>query len=91
MELWVVVLLLVLRRWVDVGVGLRVLLPCHVVGVGSPSLLVVGRVMSNIMEGVNGLVVISMVSRWRHGPGNVCLAQVYMLMVPQSIWTHSLI
>lgn len=76
MELWVVVLLLVLMRWVHIGVGLRVLLPCHVVGVGSPSLLVVGGVVSSIMERVNGLVVISVVSRWRHGPGHVCLAQV---------------
>lgn len=86
-ELWVVVLLLVLMRWVHVGVGLGVLLTCHVVGVSSPSLLVVGGVVSSIMKGVNGLVVKSVVSRWRHGP-HVCLAQVLMLIVPQAIWTH---
>lgn len=62
MELGVVVMLLVLVRWVHVGVGLRVLLAWHVVGVSSPSLLVVSRVMSRIVEGVNGLVVIRVLS-----------------------------
>lgn len=86
MELRVVVLLLVLMRWVHVGVGLGVLLAWHVVGVGSPSLLLIGGVASRIVEGVNGLVVIWVVSRRRHGSGHVCLAVVWM--VPHAIWTH---
>lgn len=86
MKLRVVVLLLVLVRWVHVGVGLRVLLAWHVVGVGSTSLLVVGGVVSRIVEGVYGLVVIRVVSRWR--PGHVCLAVVWMWMVPHAIRTH---
>lgn len=89
MGLGVVVLLLVLMRWVHVGVGLRVLLAWHVVGVGSPSLLVVGGLVSRIVEGVIGLVVIRVVSRRRHGPGHVCLAVVWM--VPHAIWTHDFI
>lgn len=73
-----VVLLLVLMSWVHVGVRLRVLLAWCVVGVGSPSLLVVGGVLSRVVEGVNGLVVIRVVSRGRHGPGHVSLAVVWM-------------
>lgn len=88
MELGVVVLLLVLMRWVHVGVGLRVLLAWHVIGVGSPSLLVVGGVVSRTVERVNGLVLIRVVSRRWHGPGHVCLAVVWMWMVPHAIWTH---
>lgn len=83
MELGVVVLLLVLMRCVHVGVGLGVLLAWHVVGVGSPSLLVVCGVVRRIVEGVNGLVVIRVVSRGRHGPGHVGLAVVWM--VPHTI------
>lgn len=86
--LWEVVLLLVLMRWVHVGVGLRVLLAWRVVGVGSPSLLVIGGVLSRIVEGVNSLVVIRVVSRGRHGPGHVRLAVVWMWMVPHAIWSH---
>lgn len=87
--LGVVVLLLVLVRWVHVGVGLRVLLARHVVGVGSPSLLVVGGVVSSIVEGVSSLVVVRVVSRGRHGPGHVGLAVVWMWRVPHTVWTHS--
>lgn len=76
MELWVVVLLLILMRWVHVEVGLRVLLTSHVVGISSPSLLLVCGVVNSITEGANGLVVVSVVSRWRHGPIHVCLVQV---------------
>lgn len=68
---------LVLMRWVNVRVSLRVL-SWHVVRVASPSLLVVGGVMSRIVEGVDGLVLISLKSRRRHGPGYVCLAEVGM-------------
>lgn len=82
----VVVLLLILMGWVNVGVGMRVLLAWHVVGVSSRSLLVVGGVVSRIVQGVNGLVLIRVVSRRR--PGHVCLAVVWMWMVPHAIWTH---
>lgn len=88
MGLRVVVLLLVLMRWVHVWVGLRVLLAWRVVGVGSPSLLVVGGVLSRIVQGVDGLVVIRVVSRRRQGPDHVCLAVVWVWMVPHAIWTH---
>lgn len=67
-----VVLLLVLMTRVHVGVGLRVLLAWCVVRVGGPSLLAV------TVEAVDGLVVIRVVSRLRHGPGHVCLAVVWM-------------
>lgn len=91
MLLGIVVLLLlvvVLMRWVHVGVGLRVLLARHVVGVGGPFLLVVGRVLSRTVEGVNGLVVVRVVSRGRHGPGHDGLAVVWMWRVPYPVWTH---
>lgn len=89
MRLGVVVLLLVLVGWVHVRVGLRVLLPGHVVvGVGSPSLLVVGGVVHRVVEGAHGLVVVRVVSRRRHGPGHVGLAIVWMLRVPHAVWTH---
>ena len=61
MGVGVVLLLLVLMRWAH-GMGLRVLLTLHVVGIGSPSLLVVGNVVRRIVEGVNGLIVIRVVS-----------------------------
>lgn len=85
MRVGVVVLLLVLMRWVHAGVGLRMLLAWDVVGVGSPSLLVVGCVVSRIVEGVNGWVVIRVVSRCRHG-SHVGLAVVWM--VPHAVLTH---
>lgn len=65
------------------------LLAWHVVGVGSPSLLVVVRVGTRIVEGVNALIVIWVVSRWRYGPVHVCLVVVWMWRVPHAIWTHS--
>lgn len=88
MELGVVVLLLILMGLVHVGVGLRMLLACHVVRVGIPSLLVVGRVVCRVGERVNGLAVIRVVSRRQHGPGHVCLAVVWMWMVPHAIGAH---
>lgn len=84
LSLWEVVLLLVLMSWEHIGV----LLAWRVVGVGRPSLLVVCGVLSRIVEGVNGLIVIWVVSRWRHGPAHVCLAVVWMEVVPHGIWTH---
>lgn len=83
--LCVVVLLLVLMLRVHVRVGLGVLLACCVVGVGSPSLLVVGGVLRGVVEGVN-LAVIGVVSRRRHGPADVRLAVVGM--APHAVCTH---
>lgn len=90
MQLGVVVLLLVLMRWVHVGVSLRVL-AWHVVGVGSPTLLLVGGMVSRIVERVDGLIVISVVCRRRQGSGHVCLAEVWMWMVSNAIWTYGII
>lgn len=87
MGLGVIVLLLVLRRWIHV-VGLRVLLARHVVGISRASLLVVGGVVSRIVEGVGGLVVIRVVSRLRHGSGHVCLAVVWMRRVSHAEWAY---
>lgn len=76
MRLRVVSLLLVLLGRVHVAVGLRVLLTCHVIRVRRPSLHVVGGLGSRIVEGIDNLAIIRVVSRWVSRPAHVCLVVV---------------
>lgn len=85
MELWVVVLLLILMRRVQ-WMGLRVVLTLHVVGVGRAPLLGVAGLRSDVRKPFLGEAVVRVVSRWRHGPGQVRLTQ--MLMASLDVRTH---
>lgn len=89
MRLRVVSLLLVLLGRVHTAVSLRVLLTCHVVRVRRPSLQVVGGLGGRIVEGIDSLAVIRVVSRWVNRSAHVCLVVVWMWRVSHSMRAHS--